>query len=68
MDVNQQMRTIAKQLTPDEMHAVAAHYGSFGTARRRIVDAGRTLSSFGLGLVALLEAPGQSEQLCLTPY
>jgi cytochrome c553 len=26
-DINQQMRTIAAQLTPDEMHAVAAYYG-----------------------------------------
>jgi cytochrome c553 len=27
-DINQQMRTIAAQMTPDEMHAVAAWYGS----------------------------------------
>jgi cytochrome c553 len=27
-DINQQMRTIAAQLTPDEMHAVAAYYGA----------------------------------------
>ena len=29
-DINQQMRTIAAQLTPDEMHAVAAYYGAEG--------------------------------------
>jgi cytochrome c553 len=29
-DINQQMRTIAKQLTPAEMHAIAVHYGSNG--------------------------------------
>jgi len=32
-DINQQMRTIAKQLTQDEMHAIAAFYGSQGTSR-----------------------------------
>ena len=32
-DINQQMRTIAKQLTPAEMHAIALHYGTDGTAR-----------------------------------
>jgi cytochrome c553 len=32
-DINRQMRTIAKQLTPAEMHAIAVHYGSNGTAR-----------------------------------
>jgi cytochrome c553 len=32
-DINQQMRTIAKQLTPAEMHAIAVLYGSYGTAR-----------------------------------
>jgi cytochrome c553 len=32
-DINQQMRTIAKQLTPAEMHAIAVYYGSNGTAR-----------------------------------
>ncbi len=26
-DINEQMRTIATQLTPEEMHAVAAYYG-----------------------------------------
>jgi hypothetical protein len=29
-DINEQMRTIAAQLTPDEMHAVAAWYGVEG--------------------------------------
>jgi cytochrome c553 len=32
-DINQQMRTIAEQLTPAEMHAIAVHYSSYGTAR-----------------------------------
>ncbi len=32
-DINQQMRIIAKQLTPDEMHALAVYYGSDETAR-----------------------------------
>ena len=27
-DINEQMRTIAAQLTPDEMHAVAVYYGA----------------------------------------
>jgi hypothetical protein len=27
------MRTIAKQLTPDEMHAIAAFYGARGAPR-----------------------------------
>jgi cytochrome c553 len=27
-DINMQMRTIAAQLTPDEMHAIAAYYGA----------------------------------------
>jgi cytochrome c553 len=26
-DINEQMRVIAQELTPDEMHAVAAYYG-----------------------------------------
>jgi len=26
-DINEQMRTIASQLTPEEMHAVAVYYG-----------------------------------------
>jgi mono/diheme cytochrome c family protein len=26
-DISEQMRTIARQLTPEEMHAVAAYYG-----------------------------------------
>jgi hypothetical protein len=26
-DISEQMRTIATQLTPEEMHAVAAYYG-----------------------------------------
>jgi cytochrome c553 len=26
-DINEQMRTFAQLLTPDEMHAVAAYYG-----------------------------------------
>jgi hypothetical protein len=29
-DINEQMRTIAVQLTPGEMHAVAAYYGAEG--------------------------------------
>ena len=29
-DINEQMRTIAKQLTPDEMHAIAAFYAAPG--------------------------------------
>jgi cytochrome c553 len=29
-DINQQMRTIAAQLTPDEMHAIAVYYGTLG--------------------------------------
>jgi cytochrome c553 len=32
-DINEQMRTIAKQLTPAEMHAVALYYGSHGGAQ-----------------------------------
>jgi cytochrome c553 len=32
-DINEQMRAIATQLTPEEMHAVAAYYGAQGTAR-----------------------------------
>jgi cytochrome c553 len=32
-DINQQMRTIAKQLTPDEMHAIAAFYSAQGSPR-----------------------------------
>ncbi|HUL41713.1 MAG TPA: c-type cytochrome [Burkholderiales bacterium] len=32
-DINEQMRTVAKQLTPVEMHVVAALYGSAGTVR-----------------------------------
>ena len=32
-DINEQMRTIATQLTPDEMHAVAAYYGAEGAVR-----------------------------------
>jgi cytochrome c553 len=32
-DINEQMRTIAKQLTAAEIHAIALHYGSYGTAR-----------------------------------
>jgi cytochrome c553 len=32
-DINVQMRTIAKQLTPEEMHAVAAFYGGEGVVR-----------------------------------
>jgi hypothetical protein len=27
-DINQQMRVIAHELTPTEMHAVAAYYGA----------------------------------------
>jgi cytochrome c553 len=26
-DISEQVRTIARQLTPEEMHAVAAYYG-----------------------------------------
>jgi cytochrome c553 len=29
-DINEQMRTIAAQLTPDEMHAIAVYYGTRG--------------------------------------
>jgi len=32
-DIDEQMRTIATQLTPEEMHAVAAYYGAEGTVR-----------------------------------
>jgi cytochrome c553 len=32
-DINEQMRTIAKQLTPGEMHAIAAFYGGDGVVR-----------------------------------
>ena len=32
-DIFEQMRVIAKQLTPDEMHALAAFYGSEETTR-----------------------------------
>jgi cytochrome c553 len=32
-DINEQMRTIAKQLTAAEIHAIAVYYGSYGTAR-----------------------------------
>jgi cytochrome c553 len=32
-DINEQMRTIAKQLTPEEMHAVATFYGGEGVIR-----------------------------------
>jgi len=32
-DINEQMRTIAKQLTQGEMHAIAAFYGAQGTSR-----------------------------------
>jgi cytochrome c553 len=32
-DINEQMRMIAKQLTQDEMHAIAAFYGAQGAAR-----------------------------------
>jgi cytochrome c553 len=32
-DINVQMRTIARQLTPEEMHAVAAFYGGEGVVR-----------------------------------
>jgi cytochrome c553 len=32
-DINQQMRTIAKQLTPDEMHPIAAFYSALGAPR-----------------------------------
>jgi cytochrome c553 len=34
-DINEQMRTIAAQLTPDERHAVAVYYGAEGGAVRR---------------------------------
>jgi cytochrome c553 len=33
-DINEQMRAIAAQLTPDEMHAVAAYYGAEATYER----------------------------------
>jgi cytochrome c553 len=32
-DINEQMRTIAKQLTQDEMHSIAAFYGAKGAAQ-----------------------------------
>jgi cytochrome c553 len=32
-DINEQMRTIAGQLTPDEMHAVAVYYGAKDAVR-----------------------------------
>jgi cytochrome c553 len=32
-DINEQMRTIAAQLTPDEMHSIAVYYGAAGAAR-----------------------------------
>jgi cytochrome c553 len=32
-DINEQMRTIASQLTPDEMHAIAEFYGTGATAQ-----------------------------------
>ena len=32
-DINEQMRTIAAQMTPDEMHAVAVYYGAEATVR-----------------------------------
>ena len=31
-DINQQMRTLAMELTPDEMHIIVQHFGS-GVAR-----------------------------------
>jgi len=32
-DINEQMRTIAAQLTPDEMHAIAVYYSAAGAVR-----------------------------------
>jgi len=32
-DISEQMRTIARQLTPEEMHAVAVYYGAMGAER-----------------------------------
>jgi cytochrome c553 len=32
-DINEQMRTIAAQLTPDEMHSIAVYYGAASAAR-----------------------------------
>ena len=32
-DINEQMRTVAQLLTPDEMHALATYYGAEDTAR-----------------------------------
>lgn len=32
-DINEPMRTIAGQLTPGEMHAVAVYYGAVGAIR-----------------------------------
>jgi hypothetical protein len=29
-DISEQMRTVAKELTPDEMHAVAVYYNAMG--------------------------------------
>ncbi|MBV8324229.1 MAG: hypothetical protein JO049_26590 [Hyphomicrobiales bacterium] len=31
-DINEQMRTIAAQLTPDEMHIIAEFYGNNSTS------------------------------------
>jgi hypothetical protein len=33
-DISEQMRTVAKELTPEEMNAVAAFYGAQGSNRR----------------------------------
>jgi cytochrome c553 len=33
-DISEQMRTIARQLTPEEMHAVAVFYGVEAAAAR----------------------------------
>ena len=32
-DISEQMRTIAKELTPEEMHAVAVYYGAEAAVR-----------------------------------
>ena len=37
-DINEQMRTIATQLTPAEMHAVAQFYGAGGSSAPKIVQ------------------------------
>ena len=49
-DINQQMRTLAAQLTQDEMHAVAAYYGAEGAnaGAASAVGAGAAGTSLGV--------------------